>query len=53
MDKPKIFIGLPDVETLFYLLYALYCCPPEALNEIYNIYQEDILKQLNIDPSSL
>jgi hypothetical protein len=53
MNESKMFIGLPDVETLLYLLYALYCCPPDVLNKVYNLYQEDILKQLNIEPSSL
>lgn len=53
MNEPKIRIGLPDCETLLYLLYALYVCPPDVLNKVYNLYQEDILNQLNIDPSTL
>jgi hypothetical protein len=53
MNERKVNIGLPDAETLLYLLYALYCCPPDVLNKVYTEYQEDILNQLNIDPSSL
>ena len=53
MNEPKIRIGLPDFETFLYLLTALYVCPPDVLNKVYNLYQEDILKQLNINPSTL
>ena len=53
MDKPIIRMGLPDIETFLYLMYALYVCPPDVLNKVYNLYQEDILNQLNIDPSTL
>nr|DAD58664.1 MAG TPA: hypothetical protein [Caudoviricetes sp.] len=53
MNEPKIRIGLPDAETLLYLLYALYCCPPDVLNKVYTEYQMDIIEQLNIDPSTL
>lgn len=53
MNERKINIGLPDAETLLCLLYALYCCPPDVLNKVYTMYQEDILNQLHIDPSSL
>ena len=53
MDKKIIRVGLPDAETLLYLLTALYICPPDAVLEVYTIYQEDIVKQLNIDPSTL
>ncbi len=53
MNEPKRMIGLPDAETLLYLLYALYVCPPDVLNIVYTLYQMDIIKQLNIDPSTL
>ena len=53
MDKPIIRIGLPDIETFLYLLYALYACPPDVLNKVYTEYQMDIIEQLNIDPSTL
>ena len=52
MDKPIIRVGLPDAETFLYLLAALNSSPDIAL-EVYTVYQEDIIKQLNIDPSTL
>ena len=53
MDKPIIRIGMPDMETFLYLLTALYICPPDVVLTVYTIYQDDIIKQLNIDPSTL
>ena len=45
-------IGIPDFETFSYLILALFGSPEIAV-KIYTIYQEDMLNQLNIDPSSL
>lgn len=53
MDKPIVRIGLPDIETFVYLLAALYICPPDVVLTVYTLYQDDIVKQLNIDPSTL
>ena len=53
MDKPIVRIGLPDIETFVYLLAALYICPPDVVLKVYTLYQDDIVKQLNIDPSML
>ena len=53
MDKKIIKVGLPDAETLLYLLTALYTCPPDVVLTVYTLYQNDIIKQLNIDPSTL
>lgn len=53
MDKPIIRIGLPDMGTFLYLLTVLYVCPPDDVLKVYTLYQDDIVKQLNIDPSTL
>lgn len=53
MDKPIVRIGLPDIETFAYLLATLYICPLDVVLTVYTLYQDDIVKQLNIDPSTL